>query len=192
MKSIRGINRAKYYLIQICSGLLLPLTFFPDWLRTVLEFLPFKIIAYVPLQFYLGKIEYSEFANVFFNQILWIIILWLIGLYFWFRARVRLTFSRRINIVFKSFKIYFYYFSQFLKARMAYRVDFFAGIITNMLVTAVGLLFIVILIDGKTVPSLNGWTRNEVLFIYGYSMISLAIIFHCINELMEIWRSIRN
>ena len=74
-----------------------------------------------------------------------------------------------------SIAIYIAYFKQFLKSRLAYRGDFIASMFSNILVTIFGLLFIVVLIDGKTVMSLEGWTRNEVLFIYGYSMIAMAI-----------------
>ena len=74
----------------------------------------------------------------------------------------------------KSLSIYIAYFVQFLKSRMAYKKDFFAGIFANLLTTFSGLLFVVLLIDGKIVPSLKGWRREEVLFIYGYSMVSMA------------------
>lgn len=75
----------------------------------------------------------------------------------------------------KTISIYAAYFAQFLKGRMVYKGDFIASIFANIMVTAVGLLFIVLLIDGKVVPSLHGWTRDEVLFIYGYSMIAMAL-----------------
>ena len=75
----------------------------------------------------------------------------------------------------RAFSVYFAYFKQFLLGRLAYKGDFFASIFANMTVTLSGLLFIVILLDGKVVPDLKGWNREEVLFIYGYSMISMAV-----------------
>lgn len=75
----------------------------------------------------------------------------------------------------QSAKVLAAYFAQFLKARMEYKADFFASIIANMLVAASGLLFVTFLIDGSVVPDIQGWTRFEVLFIYGYSMISMAL-----------------
>jgi ABC-2 type transport system permease protein len=77
----------------------------------------------------------------------------------------------------RSVTIYTSYFAQFMKARLAYRVDFFASILANILVTLSGLLFVVFLLDGKVVPSLQGWSREEVLFIYGYSMISVSFFY---------------
>jgi ABC-2 type transport system permease protein len=75
----------------------------------------------------------------------------------------------------RAFLIYGAYFAQFLKGRLAYKIDFFGSILANILVTVSGLLFIIFLIDGHAVQSLGGWSRDEVLFIYGYSMISMAV-----------------
>lgn len=71
VKSIDGIIRAKYFLVQILSGLLLPLSFFPELFERVLMFLPFRMIAYVPLQLYLGKIPQGEVPWILFQQIVW-------------------------------------------------------------------------------------------------------------------------
>lgn len=78
-------------------------------------------------------------------------------------------------MVFHSSAVYLEYFKQFLKSRLEYKGDFIASISSSILSTAAALLFIVFLIDGTSVPSLQGWTREEVLFIYGYSMLSMAI-----------------
>ncbi|RMG39932.1 MAG: hypothetical protein D6719_12315, partial [Candidatus Dadabacteria bacterium] len=75
----------------------------------------------------------------------------------------------------KTFRVYFAYFLQFFKGRLAYRWDFLVSIVGSALMTLSGLLFIIVLIDGKIIPSLAGWKREEVLLIYGYSMISMAI-----------------
>lgn len=74
-----------------------------------------------------------------------------------------------------SLKILWAYFLQFLKSRLEYKADFYASIVANMLVAASGLLFVLFLIDGTAVPSIKGWSRYEVLFIYGYSMIAMAL-----------------
>lgn len=79
----------------------------------------------------------------------------------------------------KELSVYAAYFVQFLKLRMAYRWDFLASILSNTLVTISGLLFVVFLLGGKSVNSMQDWSRDEVLFIYGYSMIAMAM-FSCI------------
>lgn len=74
-----------------------------------------------------------------------------------------------------SATVYFEYFKQFLKSRLEYKGDFFASMSANILSTLSALCFIVFLIDGRVVPSLQGWSRDEVLFIYGYSMLSMSL-----------------
>lgn len=75
LKSIDGVMRAKYFLLQLLSGLLLPLTFFPTSIQTVLNYLPFRTIAYDPLKIYLGKVEGSEILNTLGLQVLWWLVL---------------------------------------------------------------------------------------------------------------------
>ncbi len=75
----------------------------------------------------------------------------------------------------RSLRIYSSYFRRFLTARLEYKLDFFASIIANILMTTSGLLFIAFLVDGEAIPSIQGWSRDEVLFIYGYSLLSMAI-----------------
>ena len=90
-KSIRGVMRAKYFLVQLLSGLLLPLTFFPTWVQPILEALPFKIIAYVPLQFYLGKISVADSWGVFLSIVVWILLFAIAGKLVAKRAFAKLT-----------------------------------------------------------------------------------------------------
>jgi ABC-2 type transport system permease protein len=71
--------------------------------------------------------------------------------------------------------IYFYYFIQFFKSRAAYKIDFMFGIISNIGVALFGLLFILFLMDGEQVSQIGVWSRAEVLFIYGYSMLSFSL-----------------
>jgi ABC-2 type transport system permease protein len=78
-KSIEGLMRAKYYLVQLLSGLLIPLSFFPPALEKILDYLPFQAISYTPLQFYLGKIPAQQIATVFSVQLAWMFSLFVIG-----------------------------------------------------------------------------------------------------------------
>lgn len=91
LKSIQGIARAKYMLIQLLSGLLMPLAFFPGWFRSVVELLPFQLITYVPLQLYLGKLEGSAVISAFIEQLGWCVALVFLSELFLGRALRRLT-----------------------------------------------------------------------------------------------------
>ena len=89
--SIDGILRAKYNLMNFASGLLLPLSFLPIWLANLLELLPFKAIAYIPLKFYLGKIPTVQIAPLLLEQCLWLVALITAGAWAWSRAASKLT-----------------------------------------------------------------------------------------------------
>ncbi len=76
-------------------------------------------------------------------------------------------------------KIYSQYFIQFLKSKLEYKLDFFAEIFANIVTSFSGLLFIFFLMDGEQISHLKDWSRDEVFFIYGYSLIPLAL-FGCV------------
>jgi len=74
-RSIAGIISAKHYTIQLLSGLLMPMAFFPDWLRTASDFLPFRHVAHTPAAIYLGRYAGPELASALAQQVLWAVIL---------------------------------------------------------------------------------------------------------------------
>ncbi len=91
IKSIHSLMQAKHYLIQLFSGLLLPLSFFPGWAEQVLSALPFQFITFVPLQIYLGKIEGTAAWGALLQMGLWIVALQIVGHLFWKKSAARLT-----------------------------------------------------------------------------------------------------
>jgi len=91
LKSILALIRAKYWLIELLSGLLIPMSFFPERVQRVLAWLPFEHIAYTPLQIYLGKLERATVLRALGIQWLWVIaLLWLAHLW-WERAAQKIT-----------------------------------------------------------------------------------------------------
>lgn len=91
LKSIQGILRAKHYLIELLSGLLLPITFFPEWLAVLTRWLPFQAIAYLPTSIYLGRFEGEELFQALGIQLGWALALAALSLAIWGRAARRLT-----------------------------------------------------------------------------------------------------
>jgi ABC-2 type transport system permease protein len=88
LKSILALIRAKYWLIELLSGLLIPMTFFPHGVQRVLAWLPFEHIAYTPLQIYLGKLGRAEALRALATQWFWVVIL--LGLaHLWWNRSVR-------------------------------------------------------------------------------------------------------
>ena len=59
LQSILALIRAKFWLIELLSGLLIPMSFSRSRVQRVLAWLPFEHIAYTPLQIYLGKLDHA-------------------------------------------------------------------------------------------------------------------------------------
>jgi ABC-2 type transport system permease protein len=88
LKSILALIRAKFWLIELLSGLLIPMTYFPDRVRAVLAWLPFEHIAYTPLQIYLGKLNHDEALRALGIQWVWVIVL-MVSAHLWWERSVR-------------------------------------------------------------------------------------------------------
>jgi ABC-2 type transport system permease protein len=91
LKSILALIRAKYWLIELLSGLLVPVTMFPKGLQRVMSLLPFEHIAFTPLQIYLGKISGIAAGRALAIQWLWIAALLWLGALWWRRATQKIT-----------------------------------------------------------------------------------------------------
>ena len=69
--------------------------------------------------------------------------------------------------------LYGYFLSQRFKILMEYRVNFFIGATSTIFLQAAGLLMIWVIMS--QVPSLNGWTLDEILMIYGLLTLAKSI-----------------
>ncbi len=65
------------------------------------------------------------------------------------------------------------YFGQFLKMRLAYRVDFVIDLGANLFAMAVQLSLLTVIFS--KINALRGWSFEEVLFIYGFSLVPLGL-----------------
>ena len=65
------------------------------------------------------------------------------------------------------------YFSQYAKARLEYRADFFSAVIASFLGTASSFAFLLIVFS--RVPAVRGWKFEEMVFLYGFSLIPVGI-----------------
>jgi len=83
LQSILGLMRAKFFLLELFSGLLLPITFFPPWAQKIMGVMPFQYISYVPMLIYLGKLHGGSLARAIGVQVFWVISLLAIGEGLW-------------------------------------------------------------------------------------------------------------
>ncbi len=86
-----GMIVMKNVIVNVLAGSMIPLWFMPEALRKVISFTPFGAIYFTPVQIYLGQIGGSEIAACMLNQIVWIVILFVIGDIFWKKGTKRLV-----------------------------------------------------------------------------------------------------
>ncbi len=77
LKNIQGVMRAKMVAFDFLTGVILPFSFFPEWFQTVVSWLPFQYISYVPVTIYLGKRSGDALAEALVLQLAWAVGLWL-------------------------------------------------------------------------------------------------------------------
>lgn len=77
--------------------------------------------------------------------------------------------------------IFFQYVAQYLKTRLEYRANLVVEIFSDLLSQAVNLVFILV-VFGHT-KALNGWSQDEIIFIYGYFLVPYALF----SAFFNIW-----
>ena len=90
-KSILGILRAKYLVVELLSGLLIPTTLFPEPLKSILFASPFPHINFTPAALYLGKATGLEAAKLLALQVGWTVVLLAVGQRAWRRSQDQIT-----------------------------------------------------------------------------------------------------
>ena len=83
----------------------------------------------------------------------------------------------------KYLKLYPYYVSRSIKARLAYRFDAIIGIFGFLLENAI--IFSTLYLTISAIPSLNGWDIDMMGFLYGFYLIPKAID-HIFSD--QIWQ----
>lgn len=91
LTSILALIRAKFWLIELLSGLLIPLNFFPHPLQIISSWLPFEHIAYTPLQIYLGRLSLAQTLRLLAVEYFWVVALIFLGHVWWMRATRKIT-----------------------------------------------------------------------------------------------------
>ena len=72
----------------------------------------------------------------------------------------------------RHLRLFIQYFAQYTKVRLAYKADFVIAFFSSMAATVLGFGFVLVLFS--KIPRLQDWTFDEVLFLYGFSLIPLG------------------
>lgn len=70
-----ALIQVKKHLLRLLSGSIIPIWFFPDSLRAVLEMLPFVYIYQLPLDIYVGSASTEDILRRMVIQIIWFAVL---------------------------------------------------------------------------------------------------------------------
>lgn len=82
-KEIGGLRRMRSALVLFLSGGMIPLTFFPEKMQSVFEYLPFQYIRYTPINIYLGKYLGLNLVMQLLLQLFWVVVLFLLVQWTW-------------------------------------------------------------------------------------------------------------
>jgi ABC-2 type transport system permease protein len=72
----------------------------------------------------------------------------------------------------RHLKLFLLYFAQYTKVRLAYKADFIIAFFSSMAATVLGFGFVLVLFS--KIPRLQDWSFNEIMFLYGFSLIPLG------------------
>ena len=87
---IFGMLMAKEAILSFLCGQLIPLSFFPESIQRIFDFLPFSSMVYTPVMVYLGKYTGTDLLIVLLKQALWVVILYAFGSLIWKKVTKRL------------------------------------------------------------------------------------------------------
>jgi len=76
---------------KLFGGTLVPLWFYPDFLYKISIYLPFRLIAFEPINIYLKKISIQESISILYLQFFWILTLFIIERFIWIKAQKKIT-----------------------------------------------------------------------------------------------------
>lgn len=74
-----GLQTFQEALVALFSGALIPIAFFPGWLKTITNFLPFQQMSYTPVSIYLGLLKgHHAIFEAIGWQIFWVVFLFVL------------------------------------------------------------------------------------------------------------------
>lgn len=88
---IFGLMMIKNALLGFLTGQLIPISFFPQAMQRVFDFLPFSSMVYTPVMIYLGKYSGKTLGFMLIRQAVWVIILYVLGSLIWRKVTKRLV-----------------------------------------------------------------------------------------------------
>ncbi len=96
----------------------------------------------------------------------------------------RMYLFKEVDPVMKNIKIAVYYFAQHVKNMLMYKSDFWFILISDAIWGVAGIIMMLGIFSH--IPDFKGYTFNEIIFIYGFSMMSLGIYYTFFKNIDEL------
>jgi ABC-2 type transport system permease protein len=90
LENNQGVMTMKRIMVDLLSGVVVPIAFFPDWAISVMKWLPFQAITYLPGSVFTGRIHGEAIWNALIVQVIWTAVLIVPIILVWRAARQRL------------------------------------------------------------------------------------------------------
>jgi ABC-2 type transport system permease protein len=78
-------------LFDIFSGAVIPIWFYPDMMRSITYYLPFRLVSFEPISIFINKTEPAHFHIIVITQLFWIGIFILLERIVWYQAQKIVT-----------------------------------------------------------------------------------------------------
>lgn len=88
---IFGMTIIKNAALNLLTGRLIPISFFPAVVQEIFSFLPFTAMTYVPVMIWMGKYSGTEALYQLGKQALWVVLLYLLGGFLWKKIEKRIV-----------------------------------------------------------------------------------------------------
>lgn len=89
--NIWSLSTLKDVFVNVLSGTMIPLWFMPEWLYEALKLTPFPYIYFTPVQIYLGQLSYRQILQQCGIQLVWILLIYLLGTWLWKKGQKKLV-----------------------------------------------------------------------------------------------------
>jgi len=86
-----GIMQLKDVVFMLLSGSLIPIDFYPEFAKRIVDLLPFKQVVYIPISILIGKLQGFEAIKAISIQALWIVVLFILFDLVWKRTVKRVV-----------------------------------------------------------------------------------------------------
>lgn len=83
MTNLWGISQIMNAITGLLSGMIIPITFFPDWAQAIFPYFPFSSIVYTPTMIFLGKLDTQAALQSLGMQLFWIVLLYTLSRTVW-------------------------------------------------------------------------------------------------------------